>query len=291
MKTAKFQSFFDLMKSSFRRFQECNVRDMGAALSYFTIFSLVPLLTVLITLIGFVIGVEKIQQDIVEAFGSLAGSDAAAFMSQTLLGSSSGEFSLISSLAAGLALFLGVIVITSQLQASFDKIFDYTPDKLGFKKMMRERVATFSIVLILAVFMLSFIVLSTGISFFGSFIDLGTKYGSTYSYVVNFLLTFLFVFGFSLINFRFLPHIRLPWKSVMIGSTMTSLLFMIGKIVISLYLVYSDPGSAYGTAGVILVILAWIYYSSQILFFGASVTYAHHIKTEIQSSNFEKKAL
>lgn len=265
----------NLLKKSFAHFDESNAKDMGAALSYFTIFSLVPLLSVLIILIGSVIGETRVLSYVVEALGGVAGYEAGELIRNTLIDDGSSEFSLVSSLIAGGTLLFGVIIITSQLQASLDRIFAHSTFNAGFWRSLRDRVGSFSIVIILAIFMMVFMIISTGVSFFEPYISGRLPYSDALINVINFLLSFLFIFGFSLINFRFLPHSMPPWKSVAIGSFVTSLLFIIAKLIINLYLYLNDPGSSFGAAGTILVILVWIYFSAQILFYGASVAYVH----------------
>ena len=247
-------------------------------LSYFTVFSLVPLLSVLIMLIGFVVGKVRVLSYVIEALGGVVGSEAGELIRSTLVDHGSGNFNLISSLIAGGTLLIGVIIITSHLQSSLDKIFNYIREKRGFWKSIRIKIASFSIVLILAVLTLIFMILSTGISFLEPWISSRIPYSEFSLYMVNFLLSFIFILGFSLINFRFLPHVKLPWKSVATGALVTSILFTLAKLLISFYLEFNDPSSVFGAAGTILVILIWVYFSAQILFFGACVAYVHSIK-------------
>jgi membrane protein len=273
----KAQATINFLKNSWDHFNDCNAKDMGAALSYFTIFSLVPLLTILILILGLAFGEEKVQADILLGLTSLAGEDVGNFLEKTLIKEDEGGFNIVKSLLTGSLLLFGVTIITTQLQASFDRIFGYTAQNIPFLKSVRERISSFSIVLILATFMLVFMVLSTGISAFIPYVK-GITYGVGIAYIINFFLSFLFIFGFAAINFRYLPHVRLSWRAVGIGALITSILFIIAKLGISLYLAVSDTGSSFGAAGTILIILVWIYFSSQILFFGASAAYVEEMK-------------
>lgn len=267
------KNYLSLLSKAYSRFQEVNVHDLGAALAYFSIFAIVPLLSVLIILASIFLGRELIQGEILNSLQGTIGTDAVTLIQNAFESTRNNDFNLLANIIGGLVLVFAVIGITAQLQSSLDRILGYKIKEISFLKMIRERISTFFIILLMAFLLIVFLTLSTGISFLKNIIEAFLPVPFLLVQSINFLLTLLFVFVFSVINFKYLPHVKLSWQSVFHGAFVTSILFILGKFALSIYLFFANPGSAYGAAGAILILLLWIYYSSQVLFFGACISH------------------
>lgn len=263
-----------LFKSAYQRFKETNAHDLGAALAYFAVFSIIPLITVLILIAGYFVGNNLVQKEILSGLQSVLGNNSIGFLKDNL-NSGPNSLNIVAKIIGAVVLVFTVITITTQLQGSLDKIFSEEKRKIPFLKILKEKITSFSIVFILAFFFLSFLLISSLLSFFQKKAGGLLPFTSFYSQFVDFFLTFLFAFGFSFINFKFLPKTKLKNSSIFWGSVVTSLFFIIGKSLLNLYLFYSDVTSTYGASGAVIILLLWVYYSSQILFFGASFSYAY----------------
>lgn len=269
-----FRKAKSLVAETVKRFKESNVRDLGAALAYFTIFALIPLITVIVIIVGSFLGNSVAQSEIFSAVQSAVGPSAASLIQSSFETHASLSSSILTSLIGAIVLIVAVIGLTTQLQESLDRIFCKELRKVSFFRMLKEKIISISIVFILSFFLLGFLLVSSGVSYFAAVLAPYIPFSFLYIDLISFILNLVFVFGFCVINFRFLPNIKLKWRSILYGSVVTSILFVIGKFILGLYLNFADPGSAYGAAGALLVILLWIYYSSLILFLGACISFA-----------------
>lgn len=265
-----------IIKETFQRFQEVNAHDLGAALAYFAIFALIPLITLLILITGFILGGHGIQPQILDVFQQTLGSDAAIFLGSSLERGTASATTIPESIVGTIVLIFAVVTLTAQLQNSLERIFGGEKRKLHFFDLMKKKIASFSIVIFLAVFLLFFFTLSTGISVFEDILVSFLPFSYFYIPLIDLILSFLLIFGFALIVFRYLPYKKLSWSSIGKGAAVSGVLFIVGRIVLGVYLHFTNPGSAYGAAGALLVILLWIYYSSEVLFLGAS--FAHSVE-------------
>lgn len=264
----------DTFINAYGRYDESNAHDLGAALAYFTVFSLIPLISIVIIIAGIFLGKDLIVNQIFAAVKSSVGSDAATLLKNGIETASRSDSNLVASIISVGVLIVGVFGITTQLQGSLDRILCKEVRKVPFLRALREKFASFGIVFLLSVLLMAFLIASSAVSFFTGIVQSYIPLSAVYIKIFNFILDLIFIFAFCVINFRFLPNIPLKWRSVFFGSLVTSILFVIGKFALSIYLTYSDPGSGFGAAGALLVMLLWIYYSAQILFFGASFAYA-----------------
>jgi membrane protein len=265
-----------LLKETVKEWQEDDVLELGAALSYYTVFSLAPLLFIAIAIAGLVYGRDAVQGRLVGEIQGLIGQQGAEAV-QTMLAHTWRKGS------SGLATVIGVVTILfgasgvfSQLQSSLNRIWEVTPrPSRGIRGLLKVRALSFGMVLGIGFLLLVSLIISAALTALSTYAIgllpslkvLFTVVGSVVSFAVVTLL-------FAMI-FRFLPDAEISWRDVWVGSAVTALLFEIGKLLIGLYLGKSSVNSAYGAAGSLVVILLWVYYSSQILFFGAELTKAY----------------
>lgn len=279
------QRYKKLSSLALQRFQDANVLDLGAALAYFAVFSLIPLITVLIIIVGFFLDGHQIQISILNAMQGTIGQDATNFLSNSLERGVLNASTVPASIVGGFVLLFAVTTITNQMQVSLERIFCKDIKRIPFIKNIKKRITSFGIIILLAIFLMSFFVVSAGVSVFQAIFEPLLPFSYFYIPLIDLALNFLFIFGFAFLNFKFLPSTTYKNRSLVVGATATSVLFLIGKLILGLYLNFANPGSAYGAAGALLVLLLWIYYSSVILFLGACFSYAHENQSEIKEGN------
>lgn len=276
-----------LLKETFAEWNDDKASQMAAALAYYTVFSLAPLLIIVIAIAGFFFGEEAARGEIVGQIEGLVGRDGATVI-QTALenthrpGSGVG---IIASLISIAVLIFGASGVFVQLQEALNEIWDVVPNaKQGVGNVVRKRAMSFAVVLSIGFLLLVSLVVSAALSAINTFAS-GLLPGfdvlwSLINLVISFVVTTLL---FALI-YKYLPDVDVAWRDVWVGATLTSILFSVGRYLIGLYLGNSSFGSTYGAAGSLVILLAWIYYSVQILFFGAEFTqvYARRYGSQVK---------
>jgi membrane protein len=268
-----------LLKDTFKGFSEDDVPTMAAALSYYTVFSLPPLLVLLLTLLGAVLDPQDIQGTIEAQMRDAMGAQGADQV-HTILANADrpGAGGLVPTILSVVALLLGATGVFGQLQAALNKAWGVAPDpaKGGIKGMLAKRVFGMGMVLGLAFILLVSLVVSAVLLAFGE--ELGRFLPSGLSApvleAINFvgsLAVIALLFG---AIFKVLPDAEIAWRDVAVGAVVTALLFVAGKFALGLYLGRSNPGEAFGAAGALALMLVWIYYSSMIVLLGAEFTQA-----------------
>jgi membrane protein len=263
-----------LLKETWTEWQEDKASRLAAALAYYTAFSIAPLLVIAIAIAAIVFGEEAAQGQIATQLGTLVGKEAAEAIQALLVSSSrkSGE-GIIATLISIALLFFGASNIFTQLQDSLNTIWEVAPKPgRGIKGIIKDRILSFGMVLGIGFLLLVSLILSTVLAALGNYLG-GMMPGLQFLWsILNFLLSFGVISLLFALMFKFLPDVKITWGDVGIGAVITALLFTIGKSLISLYLSNSGVGSTYGAAGSLVVLLLWVNFSAQILFFGAEFT-------------------
>ena len=248
--------------------------ELAAALSYYTLFSLTPVLVIAIGIAGIAFGHETAQQQILETIQDLIGpegTEAVQLMIQNV--SSRPETGRISTLLGFVVLFFGAGGVVAELQSALDKIWEVTPrPSSALWGFLRQRFISFAMVLAIGFLLLISLIASAILTSLTEL--LGQFVGATavIIYVLDIVVSFFFVTLLFAMIYKFVPDARIQWRDVTIGSALTAFLFTIGKFCIGLYLGTSGITSVYGAAGSLITILLWVYYSSLIFFFGAQFT-------------------
>jgi len=268
-----------LLSMVFNEFMNDKAMKMSASLAYYTIFSIAPLLLIVIWLVGFLYGEHMAGQDgaqaeVFEEFAALFGAEAAAQIQQVIQ-----QISISDQSGIGVAIGIGTLIAGSttifiEIQDSLNTIWKLKPKpKKGWLKMLLNRAISFSMVLGLGFLLIVSLLLN------GIIVALSNQINQYFPYIsmwivewINIGLTFLVITTLFGTIFGVLPDARLRFRDIAGGAIFTALLFMLGRYLISLYMQYSAPASAYGAAGSIIVLLLWIYYSAAILYFGAEFT-------------------
>ena len=268
---------WELIKQTIDEWLADEAPRMGASLAYYALFSLAPLLVIVVFIVGFLYKGDTVGQ-IQRQVQSLVGNDAAMTIAAAIHNASRFDEGIVASIVSFVVLSLCATGVFSELHAAMNKIWKVRGRKSGFiMGLLKDKVAAFIMVLAIAFLLLVSMILSAVLSavtaYFGYLLP-DTSFWHIADLVVSFgAATLLFA-----LLFRYVPDERVTWRDVWIGAVMTALLFDIGKVLIGFYIGRSSIGSVFGAAGSGVVILAWVYYSSQLIFLGAEFTqlYAKH---------------
>lgn len=251
--------------------------SMGAALSYYTVFSLAPMLLIVIGVAGLIFGAEAARGEIVVQLRGLMGEQGAVAVEELLKSASDPGKGILATIVGFGTLMVGATAVFAELQSSLDRIWrtPAPPNESGIWGIIRTRILSFGLILGLGFLMIVSLVLSAGLAALGNWWG---NYLGKWEFVLqalNFVVSFGVVTVIFAAIYKFMPHARIAWKNVWVGAIVTALLFTIGKFLISLYIGKSGVASGFGAAGSFAVLLVWVYYSAQIFLLGAEFTWVY----------------
>jgi len=285
-----FKPIWGIIKSSAHDFVTCRITRMSAALAYYTVFSLAPMLILIISLSAVFYGRDAIEGSVYGEIRSFVGDDAALQIQELIKNATVAKGNAFASGASIIALIIGATGVFGEIQDSINFIWGLkAKPQQGFLKILLNRLMSFSIIVSLSFILLVSLMVNTILDLIsGQLIKLFPGIAVYTAYTINFLLTFLitmFLFG---TIFKVLPDAKIKWKDVFTGAITTAALFMFGKFAITFYLGTRNIGNTYGASGSIVIILLWVYYSAIILYFGAAFTkhYAQFKGRRIYPSNY-----
>jgi membrane protein len=264
-----------LLKETVDEWQRDKVDQMAAALAYYTLFSIAPLLVIAVAVAGAAFGQEAARGEVVAQIQGLLGKAGAEVVQTALANTQNPESGngIVPSIISTLALIFGASGVFIQLQDSLNAVWNVEPSpQAGVKAVVRKRIFSFAMVITIGFILMVSLIVSAGLAALSTF--------TNYLFPVLESLGRLFNVGISLgvftllfaLIYKYLPDINIAWKDVLVGSLFTAILFSIGKELLGFYLGNGSFGSAYGAAGSVVTVLAWIYYSVQIMLFGAEFT-------------------
>jgi membrane protein len=248
--------------------------QLGAALAYYTLFSLAPLLLIAIAVAGLAFSREAAQNQILAGIGDIVGMDAARAIQSMVESAGQRENSGFLATAVGTVLLLfGAGGVVGQLQDSLNTIWGVEPKPgRGIWGFIKDRFVSFSMVLGVGFLLLVSLVASAVLSAITRLIGGWMPEAATLAYVLDLFVSFGFTTLLFALIYKFMPDVKIAWRDVWVGAAVTSFLFSLGKILIGIYLGRSTVASIYGAAGSLVTLLLWVYYSSLIFFFGAEFT-------------------
>lgn len=267
------REIFDLLKTTFQEWNEDKVPRLAAALAYYTAFSIAPLLIIVIAVAGLILGQEAARGQIVEQIEGQIGRDTAEFIESVIENTNNQDAGIIATVIGVVAVVFGAIGFFGQLQDALNTVWEVTPRPGGgLVQMLRTRLLSFTMVLGIGFLLLVSLIISSLISYVTTFVGGILPQVELLAQVLNFILSFAVTTLLFALIYKVLPDAVIAWGDVWIGAAITALLFTIGKLLLSLYLGYSSVASSYGAAGSLIVLLVWVYYTAQILMFGAEFT-------------------
>jgi membrane protein len=279
-----------LLKQTGSDFVEHKALKLSASLAYYTIFSLAPMLIVIIGLCSLFFGREAIEGRVYNELNEYIGKSAALEIQNVIKNTSKSRNNLIATIIGISTLLVGATGVFSEIQDSINMIWGIKViPKRGWVKMLANRVLSFSMVVSIGFLLMVSLLINALVTAFGDRLAHYFPNLTLYVFhVVNYLLTFGIITLLFAIIFKVLPDAKIKWKDVTVGAVFTAFLFILGKLAITFYLGKSTLGVAYGAAGSIIIILIWVYYSSIILYFGAEFTqvYARKHGGEIAPSAY-----
>jgi membrane protein len=248
---------------------------MAAALAYYTVFALAPILIISIAVAGLVLGQEAAEGRIVGQISGLIGSTSAAAVEAMIAAARKPSSGILATIIGLATLLFGATGVFGELQDSLDTMWGVKPKPgRGFFRMLKTRFISFTMVLGIGFLLLVSLVVSAAISALGAWLGGLLPLPELLMQAINLTVSVAVVTLLFAMIFRVLPDVDIAWRDVWAGALFTAVLFALGKLGIGLYLGKSSVGSSYGAAGALVVILVWVYYSAQILFFGAELTRA-----------------
>jgi membrane protein len=267
------KSLFGMLKEAAADWNDDNVPRLGAALSYYTIFSLAPLLLITISIAGLVFGQEAAQGRIVHQIDGLLGQDGAKAIEGMLENARKPATGLLATLAGIATLLFGATGAFNELRTSLNTVWEVeTPKAGGLLGMVKARLLSFTMVLGVGFLLLVSLVLSAALAALDASLDSFFPGGAVLLQVLNSVISLGVVALLFAMIYKVLPDTEVEWRDVWFGAVVTAALFVVGKYAIGLYLGRGAVGSAYGAAASLVIILVWVYYAAQILFFGAELT-------------------
>lgn len=264
---------FRLLKESFSEWQQDKASLLAAALAYYTVFSITPLLVIAIAITGAVFGQDTARKEIMTQVNGLVGAQGAQVIETALTNADQPQLGGIASLISVVILLIGASGVFAQLQEALNTVWNVrAKPNAGIGEFIRKRLLSFGMVLTIGFLLLVSLILSAVLSGISNLrINVLPGFDSLWQ-LVNFALSFGFISLLFALIYKYLPDVKIRWQDVWVGSIITALLFTIGKFLIGLYLGQGSLGSTYGAAGSLIVFLAWVFYSAQILLFGAEFT-------------------
>jgi membrane protein len=269
----KLKTAFSVLKQTVKEWSDDRVPRLGAALSYYTIFSIAPLIVIVIAIAGLWFGKQAAQDQIFHEISGLLGDKGAEAIAGMLQAADKPKQGIIASVLAIVTLIFGATGVFIQLQDALNTIWEVKPKPgRGIWGFVRQRLLSLAMVFGIGFLLLVSLVVSAGLSAAGKWFAGAMPGGEEVWHAINFIVSFLIIAALFTLMFKYLPDVKIAWKDVWLGGALTALLFTVGKFVLGMYLGRSSVSSAYGAAGSLVIVLLWVYYSAQILFFGAEFT-------------------
>ncbi|MBA3681909.1 MAG: YihY/virulence factor BrkB family protein [Bacteroidetes bacterium] len=287
---SKFKQYFSdlgaITKKTAKAWVNADPFRQSAVVAYYAIFSIPALLVIVISCAGLIFGREAIQGQVSDQITGAMGADTAEQVEDMIAKASERKSSIIATIISVVTLILGSTGVFAQLQTSLNQIWEVkVTAKKKWLKTLKDRLFSFGLVLSIGFLMLISLILTAGLQAFNEWIKTYLPDFILYAFqFLNFVISFSSIGVLFALMFKILPDAKVKWRDVWIGAMATTLLFILGKFGLGIYFAKANPGSTYGAAGSIVLIMLWVSYSCMILFFGAEFTkqYAVHFGREIE---------
>jgi len=273
------KSSITILKDTFTGFMQDKGLKLSASLSYYTIFSLAPLLLLIISLAGFFFGREASQGRIFSEINGIIGNDAAKQVEQIISNLELSGNSAMSIIVGVITLIIGATTVFGEIQDSINMIWKVkAKPKKGWVKMLKDRLLSGSIIVGLGFLLIVSLIINGALAALNNFLkSMFPDFTLILINIANIVISFGVITVLFGVIFKVLPDAKIKWKHVRAGAFFTACLFMLGRYIIGIYITTTGAGSPYGAAGSLIVILLWVYYTAAILYFGAEFTRAYAI--------------
>ncbi len=273
MQTHRLKNIWLLLKDSAIAWDDDNIGQQGAALSFFTVFSLSPLLVLVIVLSSFGFGQEAASGHLVRQIRGLIGVEGAVFIQSLLSTAYKSDSNVLTAVFSVVMLLLGSTAVFIQLRDSLNMIWRVQQKPMGtIRGFVRVRLLSFAMIVGIGFLLLVSLIVSAMLAATSDYLSDRFSIVTGLVRLIDFVISFVGITIIFACLFKFLPAVILQWKDAWVGASVTSLLFSVGKILIGLYLGNGSIGSTFGAASSLVIIMLWAYYSSQIVLFGAEFT-------------------
>lgn len=283
----KVRDAWSVLKETASDWSDDGASSLAAALAYYTLLSIAPLVVLAVAIAGLAFGEDAARGQISQQIGALVGSQAAEAIESIARNARAPETGVISTVIGVVVLLFGASGVFGELQTSLNTIWEVEPKPgRGIVGMIKDRFFSFTMVLGVAFLLLVSLVFSAAVAAFGRYLSGALPGGEALWTALNFALSLALVTGLFALIYKVVPDAEIRWRDVWVGALTTALLFTLGKMLIGLYLGKSSFASSYGAAGSVVALVVWVYYSSQIVFLGAEFTqvYARRFGSRIVPS-------
>lgn len=265
--------FYALVKQTVTNWLDDYAPSMGAAIAFYTVFSLAPLLIIVIGIAGFFWGREAAQGQLLDQVSALVGAEGGKAVESVVLGAQEPAQGIAATVISVVILVVGATTVFAELQSALDRIWKVNAKKQsGIWALIRARLLSFGLILTLAFLLLVSLVVSTVLAALGSWLGGGIPGWEVLLQVINEAITLgILTLLFGMI-YRFLPQVSVAWRDVWAGAFVTAVMFEIGKFLIGLYMAKASVASSYAAAGSLVIVLIWVYYAAQVFLLGAEFT-------------------
>jgi membrane protein len=268
------RQIWDLTRQSVLAWRADHASSMGGALAYYTLFATAPILIIAIAVAGLFFGEEAARGEILVQLRGMLGDDGAAAVQGLLESASKPTQGMLATLSSIAVLIIGATTVFAELQADLDRIWKAPAAERtgGIWRLLRSRVLSFGLVLALGFLLLVSLILSAALAAFGQWWGAYFEGWETLLEAINFIVALVITTGLFAMIYKLLPNVEIAWRDVWIGAGVTAVLFALGKTLIGFYIGRSSVASGFGAAGSFVVLLVWVYYSTQIFLLGAEFT-------------------
>jgi membrane protein len=268
--TKKLKFIYDNVYAVITVWTDANASAMGAAVAFYTIFAIAPLFVLVLALAGVLFGHDSAQNQLFAEISNLIGKNGAQSIQSILVAANKPKASLVATIIGFVTLFIGASSVFIQLQQALNAIWNVQLKASGLRRFLKYRLVSLVALLGIGFLLLVSLVISAALDALGKWMSGDAPTHFIIWNIVDFLASMGIITLLFAMIFKMLPDVRLAWRDVWVGAVITALLFTIGKFLLGLYLGRGSLSSAYGAAGSFVVVLLWVYYSAQILLFGAA---------------------
>ena len=273
----RFGDLWPLVKKSVVSWSDDYAPSMGAALAYYTVFSIAPLLLIVISIAGLIYGEEAARGAIFTQISGLVGDEGAAAVQGLLKSVNKPSESIVATIVGVITLLLGATTVFGELQDALNRIWraPALTDSGGLWSLLRRRLLAFGMILTIGFLLIVSLLLSAATAAISTWMGSGFIGWEALLHIINFSISFGVTTVLFAMIYKIMPRVNIAWRDVWLGAAVTSLLFSIGKFLIGLYIGKTSVASGFGAAGSLAVLLVWIYYSTQVFLMGAEFTWVY----------------